>query len=131
MIKSNLRYIIQLAILIAVLLPINYFVLVELMHIEFSRLYYFSYLYYIILVFIIQIMMSRALKDRPQNYIISFMASMGVKMFLSLGILVVIMYPGLNSSKYFAINYLLLYLIFSAFSIFQMLQAQREVSGKK
>jgi len=128
MIGSFFRFLIELAVLTVILLPLNYFVLEELLDTEFKLIHYFVYAYYVIMVFIIQMVMMRALKNRPQRYIISFMSSMGIKIFLSLIILVVIMYTGLESSKPFAINYLILYLVFSAFSIFQMLRAQREFS---
>ncbi len=128
MIGSFFRFLIELGILTAVLLPINFFVLEELLKVEFKPLHYFIYIYYVAMVLVINIVMMRALKNRPQGYIISFMSSMGIKIFLSLMILVVIMYTGLDNSKPFAINYLILYLVYSAFSIFQMLRAQRGIS---
>jgi len=129
--KNHLKIIFKLGILCVVLLPINYYVLEELFNIEFTGLYYFSFAYYFIMVFAVHLVMSKALKNRPQNYIVAFMASMGIKMFLSLIILVIILYAEIESSKIFGVNYLLLYMIFSAFSIMEMLKAQKTFQETK
>ena len=126
MISSFLRYFIELATLSIVLLPVNYYVQEELLKMDFSSLHYFSFIYFILLVTVIQIFLVRSLRNRPQKFVITFMASMGIKIFLSLMILVVIMYTGLNSSKEFAINFLVLYLVYSGFSIMHMQKVQKD-----
>ena len=128
MITSFLRFLIELAVLSVVVLPINYYVVEALLQLDFGSLYYVSYLYYLLLVIAIQLAIIRALNDRPQKFIIVFMSSMGLKIFISLIFLVVVMLSGINDTKAFAINFLLLYLLFSGFSIYQMMKAQKEMA---
>lgn len=131
MISSILNFLLQSAILILLLISINYFVLEEFFKTDFTALYYSIYVYFYLMITVIHVFMIRALKKRPQQYIIVFMSSMGIKIFLSLIVLVVIMYSGLNKTKTFAINFLILYLLFSSFSIYQMLRAQRHINKNK
>lgn len=131
MITSYLRYLVSLLVLLAVLVPLNYYVLEELMDTPFTKLHYAVYSYFIVLILAAHIFMARSLRDRPQRFVIVFMSSMGIKIFASLILLVIIMYTGINNSKPFAINYLILYLVFSSFSISQILRLQRTLTEKK
>jgi hypothetical protein len=117
--------------MLAILVPVNYYVLEELMDMPFTKLHYGVYTYFVLLILAAHLFMARSLQDRPQRFVVVFMASMGIKIFLSLIILVIIMYTGINNSKPFAINYLILYLVFSSFSISQILRLQRTLAEKK
>ena len=128
--SALVRFIIELASLLVVLLSVNYFVLVEMLNEKFGILQVIVYCFFLLMVTFIHISMLRALKKRPQQFVIAFMASMGIKIFVSLTLLMIIMYTGINNSNAFAINYLLLYLSFSSFSIYQMLRAQKKISGQ-
>lgn len=128
---SIIRFFISLFLLSFVLVSINYFLLQEVFNTTFTSFYYGVYIYFITLVSIVHFIMLDSLKKRAQRYIVVFMASMGIKIFLSLAVLVVIMYSGINNTKVFAINYLMLYLFYSAFSISQMLRAQKNLSSKE
>ena len=128
MITNFLKFFIGLAVLICIVLPVNYFVMEELLDTPFTALNYFVYIYFIILVTAIQFYMTSSLNKRPQRFVISFMASMGVKIFLSLILLVIIMYSGMNNSKSFAINFMVVYLVFSFFSISHILRVQKSRS---
>ena len=131
MITSFFRFLVELAVLSVILLPMNYYVTEALLSLDFDILYYGVYLYYLLLVIGIQVAIIRALRDRPQKFIIVFMSSMGLKIFISLILLVTVMMSGLNNSKAFAINFLILYLVFSGFSIYQMQRAQKEISPQE
>lgn len=131
MISSVLSFLLRSAIPLLFLISINYFVLEVFFKTEFSALYYGIYSYFYLMITIIHVFMVRALNKRPQQYIIVFMSSMGIKIFLSLIVLVVIMFSGLNKSKIFAINFLTLYLLFSAYSIYQMLRGQHHINKSK
>lgn len=128
MISSILNFLLRSAVLVLFLISVNYFVLEEFFKTDFTALYYGIYIYFYMMITIIHVFMVRALKKRPQQYIIVFMSSMGIKIFLSLIVLVVIMYSGLDKTKTFAINFLILYLLFSSFSIYQMLRAQQHIN---
>ena len=119
------------AILIIMALPLNFFITEELLKMDFSGLHYFIFVYYMLMVFFIQMSMLGALKNRPQKFVIAFMSSMGIKIFASLTLLVIVMYTGLNDTKVFAINFLILYLLFSGFSIYQIQKAHNELTEKK
>lgn len=125
-----LRFILQLSVFVVLLLSLDYFVIEELFNSTFSGLYYFSFLYFTSLVALIHFALQRSLQERPQKFVIRFMGAMGIKIFLSLMILVIIMYTGMDNSKQFALNYVILYLLYTAFSINRMLRAQRNESAK-
>lgn len=130
MISSLLRFLFDLFILLALMIPVNYYILEELINLEFSILHYVCYAYFTLMVFLIHIFMLRSLELKPQRFVIYFMASMGVKIFLSLLVLVVIMYTGINNSKVFVINYLSLYFVYSFFSVYHTLRAQKRTLPK-
>ena len=128
---SLLKFLVELATLTIILLPVNYYVLEEILNIDFNNLHYFVFTYLIIMVSIIQFTMMKSIKNRPQRFVFSFMSSMGIKIFISLFILVVIMYSGINNSKPFAINFLALYISYSTFSVLQILRLQKKVPEDK
>ena len=130
MIKSHISFIFGLLVLLTVVLPLNYYVLEELLDLPFSKLHYFVYGYFVFIITLIHIYMVQSLKERPQRFVIAFMASMGIKILISLLLLVVIMYTGINNTKTFAINYLALYFIFSSFSVFHTLKTQKSAEAK-
>ncbi len=125
--NSLMKFILQLVVLTAVAIPVNYYVNHEFLNMEFEKLYYFSYFYFFLVTIIIHLLLKRSLKDRPQKYVVVFMASMGIKIFLSLMILVVVLLIGIENSKVFAINYLILYMLYSAFSVSRTLKSLKNL----
>ena len=115
-----------------VLLPMNYFIVVELLQSTFDIINYLTFIYFMVLVAIIQILMSRLLKERPQRFVPGFMGALAIKMFLTLTILVIVVYLGLVDKYVFGINFTILYLIFTTFSITHILSVQRSsIEDKK
>ena len=132
MIKSLFKFFWGLIVLILIVLPLNYYIVVELLKSPFDIINYLTFLYFILLISIIQIMMLRLLKKRPQLFVPGFMGALGLKMFLTLIILAVLVYAGLVDKFVFGINFALLYFIFTTFSIVHILGAQRSpIDDKK
>lgn len=125
MIKSLFSFVLRLAVLLIVILPLDYFVIEELLKVEFVNTYYFVLAYFTLLVLFTQVYMINSLKKRPQVFVWTFLGVIGIKMFLSLIILVIIIYTGVNESKIFGVNFISLYFAFSIFSVLQILKAQR------
>ena len=124
--RSNLNFITGLAILLLAMIPLNYYILEELIGQTFLPLHYYSYLYFVTLVLVVHFILVRSLKKRPQRFVINFMAVMGIKIFLSLILLVVFIYFFDVNKKVFGINYMILYLVFSSYSIASILKAQKK-----
>ncbi|MEQ9063797.1 MAG: hypothetical protein RIE58_06450 [Vicingaceae bacterium] len=111
--------------MVVLLLPLDYFILDELLNVPFGTVYYFTFFYFVGAVLFIQFYLNSSLKKRPQQFIWSFMGALGLKMFLSLLILLIVIYAGIADPKTYGINYISLYMIFSVFSVIQILKAQR------
>ena len=125
MIKSLFSFVLRLFVLLIVVLPIDYYVFEAVLKLEFGFVNYFSLAYFTLLVLVTQFYMVQALKKRPQVFIWTFMGAVGLKMFLSLLLLVIMIYSGVDEPKTFGVNFISLYLIFSTFSVLQILKAQR------
>lgn len=125
MVKVSLRFLFGLLILLTVLVPLNYFLLQAVLKIEFKTINYGVLAYFALLISAVQFSMQNSLKKRPQRFVLNFMAAMGIKMFLSLIFLLILLYFFEVDKKVFGINYLVLYFIFSAYSITNILLAQK------
>ena len=125
MIKSIISFVLRLAVFIIVLLPLDYYIVEEVLKIGFGNPFYFVFAYFSLLVLFIQVYINKSLKKRPQVFIWTFLGAVGLKMFLSLLLLVIFMYAGVNESKTFGVNFICLYLAFSTFSVLQILKAQK------
>ena len=125
MIKRVFGFILRLLVFLIVLLPLDYFVLQEVFNIEFSYKYYFVFGYFTLIVLLIQIYINNSLKKRPQVFIWTFLGALGLKMFLSLLVLVIVMYAGVSEPKIWAVNFVSLYFAFSTFSALQIMKAQK------
>ena len=97
----------------------------EVLKIEFGYSNYFVFAYFSLIVLFIQVYINKSLKKRPQVFIWTFLGALGLKMFLSLLLLVIVMYAGVHDSKAWAINFISLYFAFSMFSVLQILKAQK------
>ena len=113
-----------------VLLPLDYFILVELLEVSFGLPYYFTFAYFTFIVLIIQFFINGSLKKRPGQFVWTFLGSLGIKMFLSLIILLVMIYTGVENPKVFGINFVTLYMLFSTFSVRHILKAQKASIGQ-
>ena len=125
MIKSIFSFVLRLAVFLIIILPLDYFIIEEVLKVEFVNTYYFVLAYFTLLVLFTQVYMNNSLKKRPQVFVWTFLGVVGIKMFLSLMILVIIIYAGVNESKIFGVNFISLYFAFSTFSVLQILKAQR------
>lgn len=126
-----LRYFGWLLVVVLILLSVNYFLAQVFFKELFTPAFYFMHLYFIVLVIFAQLLLDRALKERPQRFVVTFMGVMAIKMFLSLAILVLLVYTGWVTSKFFIVNYLILYLAYSVFSVGQILAFQKSVPISK
>lgn len=118
-----LRFFSGLFILVAVMLPLNYFILREVLGLDFGTLHYVVYFYFIFIVTTIHLVVYNTLSQKPGRFVIAFIGSMAVKILLSLLLLVVIM-KWFDNSGAAAVNFLLLYLSFSSFSVYNILKEQ-------
>ena len=118
-----LRFFSGLFILVAVMLPLNYFILREVLGLDFGTLHYVVYFYFIFIVTTIHLVVYNTLSQKPGRFVIAFIGSMAVKILLSLLLLVVIM-KWFDNSGAAAVYFLLLYLSFSSFSVYNILKEQ-------
>ena len=118
-------FLLRLMVLLIILLPLDYFVLQELVKIEFGTKYYVAFAYFTLVVIFIQVYIAKSLKKRPQVFIWTFLGALGFKMFLSLLLLVIVVYAGVSDYKIWAVNFVSLYVAFSAFSAMQIMRAQK------
>lgn len=125
MIKSLFWFTLRLLAFLIVLLPIDYFVFEAVLKITFGFSHYFVFAYFTLIVFFVQIYINKSLKKRPQVFIWTFLGALGLKMFLSLLLLVIVMYAGVNEPKVWAVNFVSLYFVFSVFSALQIMKAQK------
>lgn len=123
--KALSKFFIGLVSLLFILIPLDYYIIVELLNSSFDIINYLTFVYFILVICIIQISLMKLLKGRPQSFVPGFMGALGIKMFLTLIILTVLIYSGMVDKKVFGINFTLLYFIFTAFSITHVLKAQR------
>ena len=105
MIKYLLRFILICVLLTVVLIPFNYFILQGMLTIPFDQSIYLAYGYFLVLSILIQAFLLKSSSDRPQKFVINFMAAMGGKVMLSLLLLVLHMYFHKEGAKVFAVNF--------------------------
>lgn len=124
-------FILGLISMILILIPLDYYVIVELLNAPFDVINYLTFVYFVLIICIIQFAMMKVLQGRPQSFVPGFMAALGIKMFLTLTILTVLVYLGMVEKKVFGINFAVLYFIFTSFSITHILRAQRSSLEEK
>lgn len=74
---------------------------------------YLSYLYFFVGSFFVYRFLFISMNEDPKKFVTRFMAAMGLKIFISLMILVVYMWFNQSEGKVFAVNFLVLYLLYS------------------
>ena len=129
--KALSKFFVGLISMLLILIPLDYYIVVELLNSPFDIINYLSFVYFVLVVCIIQFSMIKVLKGRPQSFVPGFMGALGIKMFLTLIILAVLVYSGMVEKKVFGINFTVLYFIFTSFSITHILRAQRSSMEEK
>ena len=130
MIGASLRFLFSLLIFLVIALALDFFIVVEVFKLDFGFTYYFTFVYFTFAVVVIQLFIIRSLRKRPQQFVWTFMACLGIKMFASLILLLLMIYSGVDHPKVFGINFAVLYLLFSTFSVIHILKAQKVSLGK-
>jgi hypothetical protein len=124
MIKHTLRFFVLLIVFTALLIPFNYFVLEALLSQEFAFPQYLTYAYFAGITLLVQGFLIKSLEERPQKFVINFMAAMGVKIFLSLILLAIHLYFNKDDGKIYAVNFTVLYLAYAALGTYAILRLQ-------
>lgn len=127
--KYLFRFILICVLLTAVLIPFNYFVLDGILDRKFDYTYYLAYGYFLVLTIVIQGLLLKSLSERPQKFVVNFMAAMGGKIFLSLILILLHLYFNKEGAKVFAVNFTVLYLLYSFLGIYHILSVQRKTEG--
>ncbi len=120
-----IRFFGLLLVITLVLLSFNYFILEELLNQPFSLKNYLSFTYFFAGGFVMFRYLFNSMNDDPKKFVTRFMAAMGIKIFVSLMILVIYLWVHEAQGKVFAVNFLILYLLYSGILF------QRLYKGKK
>ena len=115
-----IRFFILLLVVTLVLLSFNFFILEELLQHPFTLKNYVSFVYFFAGGFIMFRYLYQSMTDEPEKFVRRFMIAMGIKIFVSLMILVVYLWIYGAGGKVFAVNFLILYLLYSGI-LFQRL----------
>lgn len=123
--KKFLSFLVAVIALTILLIPFNYYVLEELLKLPFGNLQYASFAYFVMVILGIHYKLLGALKKRPQQFVTTFMGLMAIKMFLSIGLMLLMIYAGGADIKSFVVNFVVLYMLYTALEIQYILKAQR------
>lgn len=116
------RYYLWLIVLAAALFAAHYAVVAFALSQPFHGIYLVFYGFLIGLSVATHLLLANAIKKRPQAFVNTFMATMSLKMLLSLGVLVVCIMAFRELMKPLAVSFLVLYFAFTTYEVLAMRQ---------
>ncbi len=94
-----------------------------------SRFYYFLILYFVVISSYTHYILLKALIFKPNRFLIKFMLTTTIKLFLSIIILIIFIFTNKLEAKIFSLNFVVLYLIYLFFDIFMILKQSKIVKS--
>lgn len=107
----------QLIALITFVLACIHFMLIQLSEMLWHPLYLLLYVYFPLITSLIHSVLLKQINKRPQLFINYFMASMALKLFLSMILLLVVLYTTPKIRIYFALAFMFMYIIYTTVSV--------------
>lgn len=103
--------------LVTIVLAAVHFILVQLTNLVWHPIFIALYVYFPMITSIIHAVLIKQIDKRPQLFVNYFMGSMSVKLFLSLILLLVVLYTMPKVRVPFALMFMLMYLVYTALSV--------------
>lgn len=122
---KNFYYLIAL---ITFALACIHFVVIQLSELVWHNSYIVLYVYFPLITLLIHSVLFKQINKRPQLFINYFMGSMTVKLFLSMVLLLVVLYTQPNVRVSFALIFMFMYLVYTALSIVVLFKKLRQNS---
>lgn len=122
------KFIIKLAVLSALLFSLHYFSF-ERLGIQLTSLYALFYGFLILITLVSHVLIMKQLDKRPQLFVTYFMGSMTIKLFIALGLMLVVLWFNREDRVPLAIVFMVLYFAYTFLSISAILPNLK--SGKK
>lgn len=119
------RLVIMSAILLAIQVVVFY-----LLNIQLSLVYFIAYVYLIGFNLVAHHYLVKANNERPQKFINTFIAVLGLKMFMSLLLVLVLGLSFKDELLPLVISFLILYFCYTIFEIKSLLKLPKEKSNK-
>jgi len=96
----------------------GHYLIFSALHFEWSIWMWVLYLYFPLATYLIHQILNKQIDGRPQVFVTAFMGTMAAKLFISLGLLLVVLYsfPAIKIS--FALSFLYLYLLFTSLNTY-------------
>lgn len=94
-------------------------------HIQLPVISWFALLFFVLLNAALHAIMAPSLQSRSNQFVSLFMATQGIRMFFSLGFLILYLLFVVNREISFVVYFLLLYLSFTGFEIYLLLSNLR------
>ena len=114
--------------LITFALACIHFVVIQLSELFWHNSYIILYVYFPLITLLIHSVLLKQINKRPQLFINYFMGSMTVKLFLSMILLLVVLYTQPNVRISFALIFMFMYLVYTALSIVVLFKKLRQNS---
>ncbi len=108
----KLRFIPTLLLLTIVSIVLHY-LLFSQMSLDWNVWIWFLYLYFPLLSLIIYYLLNKQIAGRPQTFVTLFMGSMAAKLFISMMVLLMVIYFNPSIKIPFAISFMFLYLLYT------------------
>ena len=96
---------------------------------ELSEIYFILYIYFPVTTILIHFILNKKLDQRPQAFVTAFMGSMSAKLFISLILLLIVIYTNREVRVPFAILFMAMYAVFTILStsvLFKKLRSKKE-----
>ena len=122
---KNFYYLIAL---ITFALACIHFVVIQLSELVWHNSYIVLYVYFPLITLLIHSVLLKQINKRPQLFINYFMGSMTVKLFLSMVLLLVVLYTQPNVRVSFALIFMFMYLVYTALSVVVLFKKLRQNS---
>ncbi len=114
------KFFLLIAALTAILIVAQYFIF-DVLQIPFSNLYYIFYGYLFVITLLIHKLLSSQINKRPQAFVTYFMGAMSVKLFLSLIIMLFVLWFNREIKIQLAVVFMILYLAYTFLSVMTIL----------
>lgn len=122
---KNFYYLIAL---ITFALACIHFVVIQLSELVWHNSYIVLYVYFPLITLLIHSVLLKQINKRSQLFINYFMGSMTVKLFLSMILLLVVLYTQPNVRVSFALIFMFMYLVYTALSVVVLFKKLRQNS---
>lgn len=119
------KFFLLITALTSVLIAAQYFIF-DAMQIPFSNLYYIFYVYLYGITLLIHYILNSKIHKKPQAFVTYFMGAMSVKLFLSLIIMLIVLWFNRDIKVQLAVVFMVLYLFYTLLSVLSIIPKLRQ-----